>query len=268
MSQLAIPLEPGSNLPGEATTDGGATRVAMPTDSTNVNGKPPETPKTERPAYLPEGIDTPEALAEAYKALMAKPADTPAKTEAPAKDGKLAITTPEQAEALAKSKGIDLAALSAEFAEHGELSPESLKELTDKGIPETAVSAYIEGQKAQAALFMQDIAAHVGGEDTLQSILSWATTGIPAADITLYNTLLQSSDKQTVKVALDALKGKMEAAVGVEGVRVTGKGVPATQGVKPFASMAEVTAAMRDPRYAKDKAYRKQITDRLAVSDI
>jgi len=35
-----------------------------------------------------------------------------------------------------------------------------------------------------------------------------------------------------------------------------------------FRSIAQVTQAMNDPRYEKDPAYRKEVTDRLAKSTI
>ena len=35
-----------------------------------------------------------------------------------------------------------------------------------------------------------------------------------------------------------------------------------------FRSIAQVTQAMNDPRYEKDPAYRKDVTDRLAKSTI
>ena len=36
--------------------------------------------------------------------------------------------------------------------------------------------------------------------------------------------------------------------------------------VKPFNAAAQVTEAMRDPRYKNDPAYRKTVEDRLAVT--
>jgi hypothetical protein len=44
----------------------------------------------------------------------------------------------------------------------------------------------------------------------------------------------------------------------------------ATQGasVKPFNSAAQVTEAMKDPRYKNDPAYRQNVEQRLAVTSI
>lgn len=267
MPQLAIPLDDAANKPGEVSTDGNTTKVEMPAGSTNTQRPPAEKP-AERPAWLPEGFDTPEAFAEAYKTLKdtPKPETKPAEGEALKEGTKLAITTPEEAARIAQEKGVDLSALAQEMQENGELSEDTLKSLEAKGIPRTAVFEHIEGQKAKAALFMQDIATSVGGADKLDGILAWSANGVPADEIEFYNKMLSSTDANTVKLALGALKGKMEAALGVEGDRVVGEGTPGASGAKPFKSQAEVTAAMRDPRYQKDPAYRASVAARLAVT--
>ena len=39
-------------------------------------------------------------------------------------------------------------------------------------------------------------------------------------------------------------------------------------GARPFNSAAQVTEAMKDPRYGNDPAYRAQVEQRLAISTV
>ena len=55
-------------------------------------------------------------------------------------------------------------------------------------------------------------------------------------------------------------------ANGYEGNMVTGRGARETQDV--FRSQAEVVAAMNDPRYDKDPAYREDVFNKLSRSDV
>jgi len=57
-----------------------------------------------------------------------------------------------------------------------------------------------------------------------------------------------------------------EAQNGSEGKMVTGK-APRTDG-ETFKSQAEVVAAMADPRYDRDPAYRDEIVNKLERSNI
>ena len=41
-----------------------------------------------------------------------------------------------------------------------------------------------------------------------------------------------------------------------------------SEGLEVFGSNAEITAAMKDPRYESDPAYRQDVLDRLERSDV
>ena len=67
-------------------------------------------------------------------------------------------------------------------------------------------------------------------------------------------------------MAVAGLKAQMEANVGFEGDMVTGKSPQ--QRVDVFRSQSEVVAAMSDPRYDKDPAYRNDVFEKLERSNI
>jgi hypothetical protein len=70
----------------------------------------------------------------------------------------------------------------------------------------------------------------------------------------------------TVKLAVNALKGQYERANGTEPKLVEGK----TSGTSEqgYASWAQVTEAMSNPKYAKDPAYQAEVKAKLANSNI
>ena len=58
----------------------------------------------------------------------------------------------------------------------------------------------------------------------------------------------------------------MDEAVGYDGRMLSGKAPQASGDV--FRSQAEVVAAMSDPRYDRDPAYRQDLIEKLDRSDI
>ena len=55
--------------------------------------------------------------------------------------------------------------------------------------------------------------------------------------------------------------------VGYEGRMLSGRNAPDVGGLQPFRSQAQVVAAMSDPRYDNDPAYRADIAARLEISN-
>jgi hypothetical protein len=68
-----------------------------------------------------------------------------------------------------------------------------------------------------------------------------------------------------INLALQALYYRYTDAVGFEGETLQGK--PA-RSMDVFRSQAEVVRAMSDPRYERDPAYRQDIIEKLARSDV
>ncbi len=54
---------------------------------------------------------------------------------------------------------------------------------------------------------------------------------------------------------------------GYEGRMYSGQDAPDRGGLQPFRSQAQVVAAMSDPRYDNDPAYRADIAARLEISN-
>ncbi|RVG37992.1 hypothetical protein CN233_04465 [Sinorhizobium meliloti] len=212
-----------------------------------------------RPEWLPEEFESPEDFAKAFAELKAgqKPAEE--KTDAPAEEkpeGEQDKPTPV----------VDVNAVSAEFAEKGELSEETYADLAAKGFDKAFVDSFIEGQKARADAVERRLTDAAGGKDHLDRMFAWASTSMTEAEITAYNASFANADVTAAELAIKELRSKYEAANGRDGTLLGGKAPSAA--ADTFGSWAEVTQAMSDPRYEKDPAYRAKVESKIARSSI
>lgn len=231
-----------------------------------------------RPAWLPEKFKTPEDMAKAYGELESKlgapkPGTPEPKPGTPPADDKGDLTIkPDQkaAEDAVKSAGLDFNALSTEFAEHGDLKPESYTALEKAGIPKPMVDAYIAGQKAIAATLEAKVttAAHeaAGGAEQYTSMVTWAKTGLTAAQQDAYNKAVTTGNPDTVALAVAGLRANYERANGTQGELISGSSN--NSGDAPYASMAQAVADMKKPEYKKDPAFREKVARRLDASNV
>jgi hypothetical protein len=220
-------------------------------------------PTGERPGWLPEKFKSPEDLAAAYTELEKKLSSGTKQEPVPAPQSTGDV---EQARDVVVGAGLDFDALSEEFNSTGALSQESYASLEAKGFHRELVDAFIEGQKAIAVQFANEVTSTVGGAETYAEVTAWAAQNLTPAEIDAFNETVDSGNLAKAKLAVAALKAKYDAAVGSEPELLNG----ATNGDSGdvFRSTAELTAAMKDPRYKKDPAYRADVQAKLARSNI
>ena len=125
-----------------------------------------------------------------------------------------------------------------------------------------------EGQQTEVATEedVTQIQDSVGGVDEYQNMLQWAGQNLSEEEINLYDAAMDRGDPLTMFFAAQALNSRYKDAVGFDGEMLTGTAPRNTSNA--FRSQAELIAAMSDPRYDKDPAYRQDIADKLAVSSI
>jgi plasmid maintenance system antidote protein VapI len=158
---------------------------------------------------------------------------------------------------------------SDEFMEKGELSSESYAELEKAGYDRQTVDNYIAGQQAIAERMVTELTGVVGGSDELLVLMDWADTNLGGAEKEAYNKVINAGDVEQSKLALTGLKAKYVAQMGQEpSVTVKANAVPKTAEVQGYASHAQVRAAMSDPRYETDEAYRVEVYRKLDVTDM
>lgn len=254
MEQVSInPEITGSMAPGQKVV---TSAPNQPSIQILQNGQPTEQVETpasnpNRPAWLPEGFDSPEDLAKAYSDLQ----------ESKKKDsgGDEEMTAEEVA---ADDK---LGKFSAEFFEKGALSPNSYKELSKMGYPRAVVDQFIEGQKARMTLEETQILSEIGGKEEYSAMTEWASRNMKQNEIEAYNRAVESGDLDSAMFAVKGLQARFRASTGAAEPRFVQGGKTAPGG---FESVAQVVAAMSDRRYSTDPAYRAEVERKIANSTV
>ena len=241
------------------------TGIEKPVEQTN------ETQSAQsKPEGLPEKFNSVEDLAKSYaeleKKLGGQSQETKEEVDPVAKATPKSDNNLEIAEKTVTNAGLDMSSLQAEYAEKGELDTKSYEALEKAGISKEYVDSYIAGQEAIAKTQADEIKSTVGGDETYQEMVDWASKNMTEGEKTAYNKAVNSGDMDTVKLAVNALKGQFERANGVEPKLVEGKAQPSQE--QGFLSWAQVTEAMADPRYAKDTAYQNEVKNKLANSNL
>ena len=159
----------------------------------------------------------------------------------------------------------------------GTLSEETLEKFSEMSSKDL-VSAYLEMQKnapqPEATTEAEDltesqvaaIRSSVGGEKEYNNIVGWASENMPQADVDSFDELVSSGNVGAIKLAVAGMKAQYENANGYEGKMLSGK--PPTTSKDVFRSQQEVVAAMSDPRYDRDPAYRQDLIEKLDRSDV
>ena len=162
-----------------------------------------------------------------------------------------------------------------EFNSKGELSAETLAQFEQMSSKEL-VQAYFEYEQGLPAMDapqsvelsqgdINTIQNSVGGEAAYQQLVGWAAQNFSEAEIQAFDNVVDSGSVAAINLALAGLKARYTDANGYEGNMIQGK---AAASADTFKSQAEVVRAMSDPKYDRDPAYRDEIMQKLARSDL
>ena len=157
------------------------------------------------------------------------------------------------------------------YSNEGKLSEETMSKLSEMDSKDL-IEAYmqIQSQPAQVDDFtadqVTDIQNFVGGEEQYNGLVGWAAENMPQNFVQAFDNLINVGDPDMVKLAVVGLQAAYQEANGYEGRMLSGKPAQTQQDV--FRSQAEVVAAMSDPRYDRDPAYRQDVFAKLDRSDL
>ena len=176
-----------------------------------------------------------------------------------------------------KSAGVDPWTISAQFHESGgEVTDEMVNTLTNAGFSETAVRSYFAGRASESGYGAQaeditesqinEIKQSVGGDQTYANVVNWAKSSLDQEQTNAFDEVVNTGSIAAIKLAVAGLKAQYDNANGVEGRMVTGK-APTNSG-DIYRSQAELVAAMNDPRYDRDPAYRQDVIEKLDRSNL
>jgi len=120
-----------------------------------------------------------------------------------------------------------------------------------------------EGLSEEQADMLMDM---VGGDKAYKSMLDWAAQNFSKEEIEMYDGVMSSGNANAIYYAIQALQSRFNDSVGSDGQTLTGRDAADTD--DSFKSQAELVAAMSDPRYDRDPAYRADLMRRLENSDV
>ena len=113
---------------------------------------------------------------------------------------------------------------------------------------------------------IEQIQESVGGTAEYQNMIQWASQNLTEQEVAMYDKVMDRGDPLAMFFAVQALNARYQDSIGYDGEMLTGQAPRnASDG---FRSQAELVAAMSDPRYDKDPAYRSDVADKLERSNI
>ena len=107
----------------------------------------------------------------------------------------------------------------------------------------------------------------VGGAEQYGNMIEWAKDNADPNEIELFDKVMEGGDAASAYFAIRAMGQRWAEAVGYEGDLIQGKAPRESAGNK-FRSQAELVAAMNDPRYESDPAYRDDVIQKLGRSQL
>lgn len=219
---------------------------------------------TDRPAWLPENFKSPEDLAKSYAELQAEYTRVKQGAVKPEGEAKPTEATPSQEPANADS---NFSKYSDEFYSSGKLSEASYGELQKMGIPKAYVDEYIRNaqvaQESATNEFMKDF----GGMEKWGQVSQWAAQAYAPEDVAAINKVLNTGDAATIKQVLRGVYSQYESVNKSTAPNLIHGDRSGSGYTNAYASKAEMVRDMSDPRYSKDPAFRKLVSDKLAKSN-
>jgi hypothetical protein len=220
-----------------------------------AEGTTPEVSE-DRPEWLPEKFQSAEDMANAYAELEGKQSG-----------GEEADTSEQEATESTEEETAQVSTIedaTAEFATDGQLSETTYEKLAEVGLGKDMVDQYIAGQEAIIEQQSQAIFSEIGGKSEYEAMSEWAGESLSDADLTAYNETVESGTVDQAKFAVKALYAQYKGGAAPKPMQGSTNGAA----IAPFASRAQVTEAMRSKQYTEDPAYRNQVEQRLAISNI
>ncbi len=184
---------------------------------------------------------------------------------------------PEDKPTLSEGATLITSATDEYYANGNKLTPETLQKFSSMS-SQDLINAYMEVQQLPEYQQAQQTPVEItdaqvnqiknaaGGEAAYSNIINWAKSNLEAEQINAFDDVVNTGSVQAINLAVAGLKAQYDNANGVEGRMVTGK-APTNSG-DVFRSQQELVAAMNDPRYDRDPAYRQDVVEKLDRSNL
>ena len=161
------------------------------------------------------------------------------------------------------------------YANDGTLSEETIERFSEMSCQDL-VNAYLEIQQNNPQANSQGVEMSdaqvnsvmnaAGGEAQYNRIVECAASNLDNRSIDAFDSVVDSGNPAAINIAFAGLQSRYNDANGYEGRMLQGKAADSRGDV--YRSQAELVAAMGDPRYDSDPAYRADVIEKLNASDL
>ena len=272
MSELTqISTHEDAPVPEEGTAEHEQAMVQLAEESNSVDRE------DGGPAWLPDKFKSPEDMAKAYHELEQKLSagnesvtSNDEGTQPPQTLIHKSPHAPEQeiqeARKTLEQSGLDYNKFANEYTETGELTEASYKELSDKGMSTEMVNSWIQGQEAIQGKIQDAAFNSVGGEKNYNTLVDWAGKNLPNAEIEAFNRALETPRVEDTMFAIKSLFAQYKLTNGNTPKLI--QGTTGTSSSGSFTSLAQMSEAMKDPKYQTDSAFREEVANKMATSNL
>ncbi|UTQ78171.1 capsid assembly scaffolding protein [Aeromonas phage JELG-KS1] len=215
-----------------------------------------------------EGAESSEDELPEYHKIDPKTMDEAAQMMREAEAGQADLTAKALEAGLAPEA---LETIKAEYEKDGKLSDKSFEALAKAGFSKSFVESYMAGQEAVADRYIQTLMGHVGGQENFNKVTAFIAKNQPDVAVA-FDAAIERNDVATVRALLDAAVGQMRQSPASKAPKrnianaakpAKPSGSKSADKVEGFQTRAEMVAAMKDPRYAKDAEYRREVEKRV-----
>ena len=169
--------------------------------------------------------------------------------------------------------GIDFGGMNDRWQQTGQLTQDDYTALDGAGFNKEMVDAYLEGVQFKATQDSQlaaqqvlDIKQEFGGEKAYDDMIAWASTALTDGEKAAVDRSIRTTDLDQIKLVIGGLQSRYQSQANIEPKLIGGK---ASRGpADKYESHAQVIAAMNDPLYQTDPAYRKKVEQKLSRSSV
>jgi len=160
-------------------------------------------------------------------------------------------------------------------SEKGEISKEMLSKLegmSKQDIIQNFLQFRADAQNKYQAIpdlsqnDVKELKGLVGGDQNYSNMLQWAQSNLTEQEIGMFDAVMGSGDINSAFFAVNSLAQRYNDRVGYDGKMLTGNAPKGSQDT--YRSQAEMVAAMSDSKYDKDPAYRRDVMEKVARSDM
>jgi hypothetical protein len=149
------------------------------------------------------------------------------------------------------------------YNEHGEMTEEHYDKFAQNGLSREIVDSYVTGLRAKADAETTQLLGTIGGQDNFDKMSEWMGESLPETEVTAYNNVIDNGSNEEVSVLLKGMYSRYQAATGAGNTQIKGSVSASPSG---FRSRGEVMAAMDDPKYATDAAFRADVERKLSIT--